>query len=510
MAELNFNAEEKNQMLVLTTDTVITHDVGEEFTLPDYVPEIRRLLHTKVGVLPESKYMSDEGEDTGLELGGTVTYLLIYTDDEGTLCSLPLTGSYEVKTVISSHPTTVFIDTVADSVSPRVLAPRKIMLKTRLKSRIQGWESREEKEKIENKSTADELFMERSIREVKSLGIRQVSLGGIKMSDRLDTQGAIAPRPLWCDATTTISDVKAQNNSVSVRGEARIKCVCMSEGDAVTITKELPIAEEIETQGAYLGDMARVISRPVSLSISSEQNGEDTELFFDLNCELEGEVMRNGTCSVTQDCYSTKCETQEEYKMIDTYSALRVQSGSFTLSEGVKRKSKDITKIIDILCDPVYEKTEIKGGRATVLGKLCVAVIGSSQVDGDIAYHSESYEIPFKYSADAGSAKEPLVRCDVGVGANSARLDGDKLQVNAEIYVSLEILDKESVKVLASCTLKKDGEIKKDAGCVRVYFPKEGDTLWDVAKKYHVTVSSLKEQNSQEGEELSAGKILII
>ncbi len=497
-------------MLVLTTDTVITHDVSEEFTLPDYVPEIRKLLHTKVGVLPESRYMSDEGEDTSLELGGTVTYLLIYTDDEGTLCSLPLTSNYETKAVIISHPTTVFIDTVADSVAPRVLAPRKITLKTRLKSRIQGWENREEKEKIENKSTADELFIERSHREVKSLGIKQVSLGGIKVSDRLDTQGVVSPHPLWCDATTTISDVRAQNNSVSVRGEARIKCVCMSAGDAVTITKELPIAEEIEAQGACLGDMARVISRPVSLSVSSEQNGEDTELFFDLSCELEGEVIRNTTCSVTQDCYSTKCETQEEYKFIDTYSALRVQSGSFTLSEGVKRKSKDITKIIDILCDPVYEKTEIKGGRATVLGKLCVAVIGSCQGDDQITYQSENYEIPFKYSADAGATKEPFVRCDISVGANSARIDGEKLQVNAEIYVALEILDKESVKTLASCTLKKDGEIKKDAGCVRVYFPKEGDTLWDVAKKYHTTVAALKDQNSVEDAEPLTSRTIII
>jgi len=253
-----------------------------------------------------------------------------------------------------------------------------------------------------------------------------------------------------------------------------------------------------------------VISRPVSLSVSSEQNGDDTELFFDLNCELEGEVLRNNTCLLTQDCYSTKYETQEEYKLTDAYTALRVQSGSFTLSEGVKRKSKDITKIIDVLCDPVYEKTEIKGGRATVLGKLCVAVIGSCQGEDAITYQSESYEVPFKYSADVGAAKTPVVRCDVTVGALSARLDGEKLHVNAEVYLALEIIDKERVSTLASCALKKDREIKRDAGCVRVYFPKEGDTLWDIAKKYHITVSTLKEQNSIEGGELSRESSLII
>jgi len=54
MAELNFNGEkgQEGELLRLPTDTVISHEVGEEFSLPDYVPEIRRLLHTRAGVLP--------------------------------------------------------------------------------------------------------------------------------------------------------------------------------------------------------------------------------------------------------------------------------------------------------------------------------------------------------------------------------------------------------------------------------------------------------------------------
>lgn len=510
MAEMKFNAEEKNQMLSLTTDTVVTHEVSEEFILPDYVPEIRKLLHTKTGVLPESKYMGDEGEDTSLEIGGTVTYLLIYTDDEGQLCSLPLTSGYEAKTVVSGHPTAVFVDTHGDATSARVLAPRKIAIKTRLKSRVQCWETREEKERIENKSAADELFMEKSLVEINSLGIRQVSMSGIKMSDRLDSHGLRGLRPLWCDATSVINDVRAQKNSVSVRGEATVRCVCMNGDEAVTLTKEMTIAEELEAEGVCQGDMARVISRPVSLSISNEQNGDTEELFFDLSCELEGEAVRNSACAVTRDCYSTKYETSEEYKTVEAYSAACIQGGSFTLSEGVKRKSRDITKIIDVLCDPVYEKTEFKGGRATVVGKLSVTVIGACQGEKETSYQAENYDIPFKYSVDVGGVKEPVARCEACVGSVSARLDADQLRITAEVYISLEIMDKERVKALASCALKKDKEIKKDAGCVRVYFPKEGDTLWEIAKKYHTTVAALKEQNGIEKAELEGERSVIV
>ena len=510
MAEMNLNTEEKNQILALTTDTVITHDVSEEFSLPDYVPEIRKLLHTKVGVLPESKYMGDEDGGTSLEFAGTVTYMLIYTNDEGEICSLPLTSSYEAKATLNGRPTTVFIDTVADGVSPRVNGPRKITLKTRLKSRLQGWQSREESEKIENKSTADELFIERDTEAIKTVGIKQVSLTGVKVSDQLDMQGLKNPKPLWCDATAVVNDVKAQNNSVSVKAEAKIKCVCLAEGELVTLTKDISMAEEIEAEGASLGDLARIDARCVSLAISNEQQNDIGQLFFDLSCEFEGEVIRNTENQLTRDCYSTKYETEQSYKELDTYIGARAQNCSFTVNEGVKRKNKEITKIIDVLCDPVYEKTEFKGGRATVSGKLLLTLIGSCQENDEISYVSENYEIPLKYTFDTGSLTEPTSRCDISLGDLSARIEGEKLYVNAEAYLAYEIMDKRRVKVLSSCVLKKDKEIKKDAGCVRVYFPKEGDTLWKIAKKYHTTKEVIKEQNNMVDEEIENRHSLII
>ena len=39
---------------------------------------------------------------------------------------------------------------------------------------------------------------------------------------------------------------------------------------------------------------------------------------------------------------------------------------------------------------------------------------------------------------------------------------------------------------------KKDKEIKSDLACVRVCFPTESDTLWEIAKKYHTTSSRVE------------------
>ena len=513
MAELKLGIEEKEEQKLqsLTTDIVVASDVSEEFSLPDYVSEIRKLLCVRAQVLPESKFISDSGNSSNLEFGGTVTYLVIYTDDEGSLCALPLTSNYEANTTLASHPTTVIINTEVDSVQPRVNAPRKLTIKTRLKSRIMGWEENEEKERIEGKSTADEMFMERNITEEKALGIRQISMQNIKASGSFDTQGEARLQPIWCDAKIITSDVRVQNNSVSVRGEITIKCICKSQEGIVTLTKTEMLAEEMEAQGAMIGDMARVSGRCVSLAISNEQSGDSEKLFYDLTSELEGELIRNTEVALTRDCYSTKNETDEQYKIIDLYSCIKAQNTSFTINESVKRKNNEINEIVDIICDPVCEKADFKNGKAILSGKLNLTVIGKKENDEEIEYLSENYEIPYKYACDTGKLMGDLIATwDVSLGNLNARYEGEKLLVNAEIYPSYEIMEKQKCQILDTLVINKDKEIKKEASCVRVYFPKEGDTLWEIAKKYHTTVVALKEKNNLNESSLNGVKSVIV
>ena len=82
--------------------------------------------------------------------------------------------------------------------------------------------------------------------------------------------------------------------------------------------------------------------------------------------------------------------------------------------------------------------------------------------------------------------------------------------MSAEIYPAIELFAKNTATVLDSATLKKDTEYKNDASRVRVYFPKDGDILWEIAKRYHTTTSKIIEQNSLQGESLDGVNSIII
>ncbi len=510
---LNMGAQKKLSLLAVTTDTVTTHEISEEFNLPDYIPEVRKMLTVRAGVLPESKYLADKGSGSQLDFGGTVTYLVIYTDDEGNLCSTPLSSAYEASTQLSAHPETVLIDTVVDNTSLRVNAPRRLTIKTRLKSRILGFEKRTLEESITPKSSADEMYLQRAGKQIKAMEISQVCLQNIRMSDKLDMQGHKNAKPIWCDAGLAITECKAQNKSILVRGEATVKCICQTEDGAITLTKALPIVEEIEAENSAVGDISSVNGRCISLSISNEMNDDTNQLFFDLSCELEGIVSHNREEYVTSDCYSTKCETEASYKIIDTYSTVKSQNVSFTVSEVLKRKNNEAKEIIEIIANPVCEKTEIKGQKASMLGKLELNIIGKGEEkeNGEVEYINDTYDLPFRYDTDLGKAyDECIVRNNLSVGNINGRYDTDKLFINCEVFLAQDIIEKSKVEALDTAVIKKDREIKNDSACVRVYFPKDGDTLWEIAKKYHTTVSQITEQNEIEASSELLHKNLII
>ena len=490
MNERNIN-NPSSRGAILTTlcaDMQISHEVSEEFTLPDYVPEVRRVLNTRAKALPEGKFMSESGANTSLELDGTVTYSIIYTDDEGKLCSISLSSSYNTSAILSCTPQKTLIDTSIDNVSCRVNAPRKLTVKTRLKSRILAFSDDTIDENISPRSTADEIYIERRTKNVNTVSLKSISMQNIKMSDRFDMNNNSELTPIMCDAGIVINDCKAQSGSVSVRGEATVKCICSDGERCITLTKVLPVYEELEADGAEPSDMARCNARCISLAISNEQNSDTSQLFFDLNCEIEGEFYRNIESTLTEDCYSTKYETDASYRNIDTYSLLSAKNNSFSINDKFKRKDGNIEDIVDVICDAVAESAETANGKLIFKGRINALVIGRSKMgdDGAYEYLSESYEIPFGFDVLC-DAESVVSRATYDVKVTSARYDNDKFAIGCDIYSSYVILKKGSDRILDSAIIKKDKEYKGNAACVRVFFPKDGDILWEVAKKYHTT-----------------------
>jgi len=510
MNETTVKGAKGSVLTVVSSDTQHITEVSEEFSLPDYVPEVRRILHTKASVLPEGKFIADKDNGSNIDFDGTVTYNVIYTDDEGMLRSVPLSSSYEDSVLLSGHPANVFIDTSPDNVTCRATAPRRLTIKTRLKSRLLAFSDERMDENISPCSLSDEMYLERKSKKVDSVSLNSLSMQNIKLSDKLDAPEGVEITPVMCDASVSITDCKVKTGSVSVRGSAVVKCLCQSDGKDIVLTKSIPIYEEMSADGAVPTDMARCFGRCVSLSLSND-TGNPSSLYFDLNCEIEGEYYRNEENILTEDCYSTKWEVEADYRNADIYSLVTAKNHTASINDKFKRKDSEIEAITDVVYDVFAEKADVSSGKAVLSGRLNMTVIGKTKdKDGKAGeYVSESYDAPFRIDVPVDS-EYIIPRAAYSFAAPNARYDNDKFCISADIICSYALIRRNTVKILNSATLKKDAEHKKDSSCVRVFFPKDCDILWEVAKKFHTTERKIMEDNSLTSKSLDGVKSIII
>lgn len=479
-------------------DMTLTHDAAEEYTLPDYYPEIRRVLSVTARALPESKYLSENK----MECGGTVTFCILYVGDDGKITSAPYAFAYTASTALpQSNPklSCITADTRAESPSCRVLAPRRISLKTRLKTRILADKMADCEERVSaadsSKITpADELAMERKKEKLKSAFRTSAAYTG-SVSGAVNEQAALTP--ISCDGVVHISSARAMSDAVAVRGEAVISVLCATDdGRYITLKGKEPIEASIPCDGASDGDMARAwgLCAASGAKVSDTMPGRlDWEMEYDLGVEAVGERY----AQVTRDLYSTEYETDVTFGETEILSPLAAFMGNVSCDGSAPLESAG-AQLICANAEAVADKLDVSKGRGVVSGTCTVkAVLGGDEI------RTAELAIPFTCEWDISQGGAPeggecVSRCDVRVIGLGARVDGDKLLVNGEIGISVMMLSKNKSRAVAAAVIDRGAPIVRRDNEIKLYYPEKDDTMWSIAKKYHVPMADLERENGAE------------
>lgn len=495
---------------VISFDTVVGHDSSGDFTLPDYLPEIRRVVSVSSSVLPEGRFINGDSlsQSVTIEFAGSIVHNVIYCSENGDLYSASVSTDYESNTAASGSVSSVFVDTRLDSAAVcRVTAPRRLAIKCKLKSRVIAVKERYLNETMDTPLTAaDELSIERLYFKFDSVRILRGELGDLRISDTLDVVGNLI-RPASCSAVVCVRDVKAQHDSLLIRGDVIVKCICAaedSEGSGsgecpVTVAKKISFSEEIEIDGLTDKHNARAWGRCTSVTVSSDDADSGT-LLCDVVFELDAEAMINETVTVTSDLYSTACECDCTYKDTDIYSVIKCGNGNVSLSGSAPKQDKNASVIVNSTGDVKLDKVECDRDKLVVSGTCSIKVlIANVKSEKGTEISSEEVLIPFKYECDANMPcnSDIIWRCDCVVTDIGGRADGDNITVNPELSISVSALAKNKIHILDHVSLdrtKKTADMKKDAE-IKIYYPQDGDTLWKIAKDNRITCRNIAELN---------------
>lgn len=480
----------------LQFDSNLTHEASREYSLPDYMPPIRRVVALRSTALPEGRFLSPAPGGVGMEFAGTVSHSLLYTDEEGRLCSASLSADYGSTVTLPPDSDHVRVNTAVESSNCRVLAPRKLSIRTRLKTAVNAIGAVSLQEKTVGVTPADEPHIRRLPVEYRAVRCLHGESKGLRTDGVIDTvdQGI---KPICCDGDLILREARATEGGVDVRGTVTLECLCVPDGEDARPampekrSRTVDFEERIEIPGVVSGDIVSATGRCVSLVVNTDETpGGERELSYELTFDLEADAVRNEKLRATADLYSTAKETECTYRESATLYAERALMTSFTLSESVPRKEAGIPRAADVSAMASVERWETKGGKLQLSGTVIFSVVCC----GDGAeFFSEDHRIPFRYECDC-AAENCVVLCTCHPTAESARFEEGRVILGAELYLSGAVFGKDAVTTVESVRLR-EAYPPKDSACLRAYYPSEGDTLWQIAKKYRRPLSEIAEEN---------------
>ena len=490
-----------SRLQIPVSDRSVTSEMSGDFVLPDYQPEIKRLLRIGASVLPPSKYIGERDA----ELAGSLDYYVYYLGSDDMLYLAPITTEYKISLPLDGENeekggflSELYADALIspDMISGRVTAPRKLSIKCRLKCRAQifgympledGYSHGEDGlQVLRGKMRASEY-----LRGVSDL---------FHVTDEMicdSRDGEV--RVVSAEGKTLFSEVGTVDNAIVCRGDLFVKLLLCreEEGTPYTALRKMPFSYTVAVDGVKRGDSASARGSVCEMSVTVE----DGRIGIDGGVIIEAQAAHSDEVEYVKDVYSTGRKSANAYKNIDLARYGVCFGGNFTLSDSMTLEEAGMpfgAKIVDVGGNATVEEYSFDGAKCTLSGKAKFALL--TEKDGEFGVCE--IELPFTYRTEIGEASHAACCCEVV--SVRAKADGERVGIDAEIGVSGSAHKLESESLLSEAAFGDEIEVAR--GEIVVCYPSDSDSLWSVAKRYGADFEQLRESNGISAEISSDAK----
>ena len=502
----------------------LSAEVTGDFTLPDYQPEIKRLLRIGVNLLPPER-----AGGFGGDLTGGMDYYVLYVGQDGGIYCAPLSTEYRLEPRFEpagghspavGEPMVCLCDLFPEVPVGRVVAPRRLSIRCKIKARM-GMYGECPLEPagagMLDGDPAPEILTARVPAARLTWGLGEL----LSLQDDVILSPADGDMRVVCaEGQVMVTEAVPAAGVVNCRGEVTVKLtLCPAdpfpvfstdesadrEPPALTVLRrKIPFSQAIETEGVTPACEATAMGYCSDISVQMEDN----RLRVDVGVLLETRAQMTETVTCVADLYSTRREGICRYAEYPSELPLRAFNGNFTLSDSLPLSDTGIdpaSRVVDATASALPESltADLAKGRCILTG-LCRCHLLLLR-DGE--YSPAEVTLPFRYefdtpnlraeaSAAASTRPELLPAFDGGVTVVNcrARMDGERVGIDAELAVSLRVHTPTPFTALTDVSL--GNEVTRRRGEYVICFPSPTDTVWSVAKRYHAPMAALLAVNN--------------
>ena len=512
-------------------DSTAEMPLETDITLPDYCPDIVRILKCSLNSCIKSTHL--QGRQLTIE--GICSVCVLYLGEEtagsklhlrSVNYKLPYTKSVELKG--DAAQVIAFVCSGSSYCNCRAVSKRRIELRASIEHRICAVSSAEEEvitDASEDTENPSGIQLHRS--SLSQTGFVTQARDLLDIQEELELADGKPPiRSILCShACAVVLDQKLISGKIVTKGELRITVLYTADSSndstkTEEMTYTLPISGVIDAPGADDSCICSLGYTVCEYEISpkSDAQGENTLLELSAQISVSAEVCRRMELSVADDCYSTRyaCESHTRpfsfLSLVETVEERCLYKGEVTLPSEIQT----ILNGWATVSDSSLKFEEENGIRKAVLQIDLDLCLLAEEADGSIQFYDKTEQMECSFPLSGVDAQSKLMFCpQISVTGFDYSRGSSSLQVRCEVLVWGCISQLCRCSIIEQITVDESKPIQREDDCsLTIYYTDPGETLWDIAKRYHTGMQSVMEANAQielsEDSSISGREMLLI
>ena len=166
------------------------------------------------------------------------------------------------------------------------------------------------------------------------------------------------------------------------------------------------------------------------------------------------------------------------------------------------------SRVIDIQSNVLTNSIRNEDGSIAISGNAEFAVMLTNEENTSMKIKNVSIPFVYKMAAKDVTPKTGVSLNQYIINENYNILPGGEIDFKVDIVFIASTTNITNIRLIDSIEESKE-DSKKRANMV-IYFTKDGDTLWNIAKNFRSTVNNIKEINNMEDDKIQSGMQLFI
>lgn len=488
---------EKYCSLKRTYDTTVEECVEAELSLPEYMPEILRIIKSQA--IPKINSFNTVGERVTVD--GTCELRMIYVGNDNCIYSFSQSRNFtrycENPAFLTAED--VKVKTTVNYINCRATNTKRAEIKSGIGISVTALGKIEEDILLTGKTSGIEEKTKNFF--VMSLGCRKSKM--FSMSDTFDLESNTAAFLVRANAVSVLGEVRKISNKVMVKGETIVEVAYVPNEDKTIICnlrRVLPINQILEFDGMderFTGDVTLDVTA-VDVIIKNDSSGDGKSLDVAVSVNAGITMWEQKELQVITDAYAIDGAIDLSYKKMKFYSALDAVRDTYIYKNSIDVSKTGATSVLDAYCEEGEPTLSFGDGVIAVSGSLKVTLLLKDASENIITTEKM---LDYRYERKAECCNQET-DCVPSVSISSfecIQSNKETIDVKAEMQINCSVFGETEIDIVSDI---REGvsEEKSRRSAITVYFPTCEETLWDIAKRYNTTVESIMSENNIDGE----------